>query len=49
MNGENRNGNRNVGNLREEQGNVGLCEHGKCKWGMRKNVNGLKGSRGIKK
>jgi len=52
VNGENRNegnGNRNVGNLREEQENVGLCKHGKCEWGMGKDVNGLKGNRGMKK
>jgi len=52
VNGENRNEgneNKNVRKLREEQENVGLCEYGKCEWGMGKDVNGLKGNRRMKK
>ena len=41
------NGNRNV--RKEEQENMGKCEYRKCEWGMGKNVNGLRGNRGIEK
>ena len=44
--GESRN-NRNV--EKEEQEKVGMCEYGKCEQGIGKNVNVLRGNRGMEK
>ena len=39
--------NRNIG--KEEQEKVGMCEYGKCEWEIGKNVNEIRGNRGMGK